>query len=130
MNEDDLKHSLGVVANSGTQPFSSKLDATDNTSSNSIGNGTKLKRRTSSKPTPTSAHPTHSPPHPRHPTPTPLTRTPTPPPCEDAEALRKASSWRDFERSDPLYALMGEVQEAKVVVEGHVAEETLRRGGR
>ncbi|CAJ1413975.1 unnamed protein product [Effrenium voratum] len=46
---------------------------------------------------------------------------------EDAEALRKASSWRDFERSDPLYALMGEVQEAKVVVEGHVAEETLRR---
>ena len=46
----------------------------------------------------------------------------------DRKVLRKGSSWQTFSSSDPLYALMGEVQEKKVVSEdGQVNQERLGR---
>ena len=46
----------------------------------------------------------------------------------DRKAIRKASSWQTFSSSDPLYALMGEVQEKKVVSDdGKVHQEDLNR---
>mmetsp|Transcript_6071 Transcript_6071/g.14441 ORF Transcript_6071/g.14441 Transcript_6071/m.14441 type:complete len:260 (+) Transcript_6071:19-798(+) len=56
-------------------------------------------------------------------------------PAEDAEedsadrkSLRKASSWQTFSSTDPLYALMGEVQEKRIVSEaGQVQNELLSR---
>lgn len=46
----------------------------------------------------------------------------------DQKALRKASSWQTFSSTDPLYALMGEVQEKRIVSEaGQVQNELLSR---
>ena len=48
--------------------------------------------------------------------------------ADDYKSIRKASSWQTFSTTDPLYALMGEVQEKKVVLEdGQVCREGLNR---
>lgn len=48
---------------------------------------------------------------------------------EDAAAtVVRSDTWRDFEKVDPLYALLGEVSQDKVTdADGNLREETLRR---
>ena len=48
--------------------------------------------------------------------------------CASAEAGEEKSSWRDFEKDDPLYALLGQVLEDRVTDDdGQVREATLER---
>lgn len=46
---------------------------------------------------------------------------------EPAKSLKTGDTWTSFQSSDPLYALMGELQKAKIVQDGEVSTENLKR---
>jgi len=55
----------------------------------------------------------------------PVSKAPSSPPAADEGKREKEDTWRDFEESDPLYALKGEVSKYKVMDASGTVDETL-----